>query len=330
MNMNRNGQLSFSDDPLLIGINEVYQLIEEGNFSDTIGKLDKLMDLNPDYPGLAECYRTAKFWVNRSGELSGLEKGRQTADFLMREWESYKDYASKNNMIDSTAYTCVMKNIFFNASEHYKIAFQTQESITDNFDLLVNLGTCFLILGEYKPSIETLEYARSSNRNDAKLNSLLGEAYFHIDEISRGLLFFKEAFFINPSDIDLNILKSEPVQSLIRVTKERKPECRDVREWIPVFGFIEDIFYARRNINSQQVETIKREIYSLEKNCRDMSKEKIPESNIVPRLINKYIWMLDYFRFQNYNYESISEIRNRLVVLDKDIFETFFKENEIK
>ena len=330
MSMNRDGQLSFSDDPLLTGINEVYQLIEEGDFPESIKKLDELMNINPDYPGLTDCYRTAKFWANRSSEISGLSGGKQTADFLMREWENYKEYADKNNMVDSSAYTSAMKNIFFNASENYKKAFKDQESTADNFDLLVNLGTCFLILGEYKPSIETLEYARSSNKNDARLNSLLGEAYFHIDEVSRSLLFFKEAFFINPADIDLKVLKSKPILDLVDIVEKSKPGCRDVKEWIPVFGFVEDVFYTRRNINNQQAETIKREIYSLEKNLREMNTGKIAESNIVPRLINKYIWMLDYFRFQNYNYESITDIKNRLIQLDKDIFEQFFKENEIK
>ncbi|MBN2402588.1 MAG: hypothetical protein JXN64_09310 [Spirochaetes bacterium] len=328
--MDQNGQLSFSDDPISIGINEVYQLIEEGDFKQAIRKSDELMDINPDFPGLTEGYRTAKFWSNRTGELGNLTKGKQTADFLMREWEDFKIYAAGNNMIDSTAYLSVMKYIFFNASEHYKIAFKEQESTADNFDLLLNLGMCFLILKEYKASIETLEYARSSNRNSARLNSLLGEAYFNTNEISRSLLFFKEAFFINPSEIDLTPLKSKPILDLTGITKEKKPGANNIREWMPVFGFIYDIFYARRNINSEQIESIKREIYSLEKNLRSLSKEKTAESSIIPRLINKYIWMLDYFRFQNYDYESIMEIKNRLIQLDSEIFENYFKEHELK
>ncbi|MFH0977165.1 MAG: hypothetical protein V1874_15405 [Spirochaetota bacterium] len=325
-----NGQLTFSDDPLLTGINEVYQFIEEGRFKDAIRQLDNLMDINPDYPGFTEAYRTAKFWSNRTGELSGLSRGKQTADFLMREWEDFKIYAAGNSMIDSTAYLSAMKHIFFNASEHYKIAFKEQESTTDNFDLLLNLGMCFLILGEYKTSIETLEYARSSNRNSARLNSLLGEAYFNSNEITRSLLFFKEAFFINPSEVDLTPLKSKPIQDLIAIVKEKKPDAGDIREWIPVFGFLNDIFYARRNINSEQIEAIKREIYTLEKNLHVLSREKVKESNIIPRIMNKYIWMLDYFRFQNYDYESITEIKNRLVQLDSEIFENYFKEHDLK
>jgi tetratricopeptide (TPR) repeat protein len=328
--MDRNGQLTFSDDPLLLGINEIYLLIEEGNYSRAIKKLDQLMDIDPDYPGLTDSYRTAKFWANRSNELNEMGKGKQTADFLMREWQDFKEYAEKNDLVNSTAYISAMKNIFFNASEHYKIAFKEQESTADNFELLLNLGMCFLILEEYKASIETLEYARSSNKNNAQLNALLGEAYFNMNEISRSLLFFKEAFFINPSEIDLTPLKSKPIKDLLKISTERKPGCKDIREWLPVFGFIEDIFYSRRNINSEQIETIKREIYSLEKNFQTLSKERIKESNIIPRLINKYIWMLDYFRFQNYNYESISDIKNRLIQLDGEIFEDYFRDNEIK
>ena len=328
--MDKNGQLTFSDDPLSIGINEVYQLIEEGNFRQAIRKSDNLMDINPDFPGLAEAYRTSKFWSNRTGELDSLAEGKQTADFLMREWDEFKAYSAGNNMADCQAYLAAMKYIFFNASEHYKTAFKEQESTADNFDLLLNLGMCFLILKEYKASIETLEYARSSNRNSARLNSLLGEAYFNTNEISRSLLFFKEAFFINPSEIDLTPLKSKPILDLAVITKEKKPEANDIREWMPVFGFTHDVFYARRNINSEQIEAIKREIYTLEKNLHASSKEKIEKSNIIPRLINKYIWMLDYFRFQNYNFEDITEIKNRLIQLDREIFEGYFKEHELK
>ena len=66
--MDNNGQLTFSDDPVLNGLNEVYQLIEKGEFTAAVEKADELMNIDPNYPGLLEGYRTAKFWNNRERE----------------------------------------------------------------------------------------------------------------------------------------------------------------------------------------------------------------------------------------------------------------------
>ncbi len=325
--MDRDGQLSFSDDPMLLGINEAYQLIEEGKFTEAVARIDGLLSLNPDYPGLAEGYRTAKFWNNRRGELSRMDRGKQTADFLMTQWEIFKSYAQEKNLLQSSAYKAAMRYVFFTASENYKIAFQSQESTADNFDLLLNLGICFLTLGEYRHTIETLEYARSSYRSNAKLLSILAEAYFQASDIPKSLLLFREAFFINPSEIDLALLKCKPIQDLAAITRENRPSAHDLREWMPVYGFLEDIFYVKRQLNSQQVESIKREIYTLESSLKSQGKEKTENSSIIPRLLNRYLWMLDYFEFQHYDFGNVTEIRSRLLALDKELFEEFFKKS---
>ena len=82
--MDKNGQLTFSDDPILNGINEVYQLIEKGEFASAVEKIDQLMDIDADYPGLIEAYRVAKFWHNREKEIKTLEEGKDTAEYLMK------------------------------------------------------------------------------------------------------------------------------------------------------------------------------------------------------------------------------------------------------
>jgi len=328
--MDRNGQMTFSDDRNLLGVNEAYQYIEEGNFSAAVEKVDQLLSENPDYPGLSDTYRTAKFWDNRGAEIRRLSRGKQTADFLMTQWEIFKKYAEEKKIEGSPSYKAAMRYIFFTASENYKIAFQEQESTTDNFDLLMNLGVCFLNLGEHKRTVETLEYARSSYRSNARLESLLAEAYFHLSEIPKSMLLFREAFFINPSEIDLSLLKSKPISELVKRVGEERPGCLDIREWIPIYGFLDDVFYVKRNLNTAQIEAIKREIYTLEKNFQAMSPEKIAGTNIVPRLINKYLWMLDYFEFQNYDFQSITEIRSRLLQIDRKLFEEHFSRDRKK
>lgn len=321
--MDKNGQLNFSDDPLLSENGEIYQLISEGNFREAIKKIDKLMNINPDYPGLVESYRTAKFWQNRDKDLKKAEEGKMTADFLMEEWALYDDYASSRGMQNSSAYKAAMKYIFFKASENYKLAFQRNEETGNRLDLLINLGDCFLRLKEYKYAVETLEYARNSYSASAKMMFILGESYFHLDDIPKALLYFREAFLIDPSQLDLSIIECKPVNDIVEIIKNSGKRYRDMREWIPVYGFITDIFYIRRNINKHQIEMLQNEVFSLEKNYVKLNSEEIESTNILPRMINKYLWLLDYYVHQNINFDNSTQIRERLLNLDRELFEEF-------
>ncbi|PKL41291.1 MAG: hypothetical protein CVV44_01260 [Spirochaetae bacterium HGW-Spirochaetae-1] len=323
--MDKSGQLTFSDDPLLNGSNDVLQLIKEGNFQGAVDKLDKLMNIDPDYPGLIDSYRTAKFWLNRDHEQRSLPDGKKTADFLMKEWEVYDEYAESKQMRESSAYRSVMVHIFYAASEQYRLAFVKQEDATNDFDLLLNLGACFLRLGDYEKTIETLEYASKSYNSNARLLSLLAEASFHMGDVPKSLWYFREAFFIDPLEVDLSIIKASPVLDLAEMVRTEKKGCGDVREWIPVYGVIRDVLYVRKNLQERQIESIKEQIFSLEANFQRMNRDQIEESNIVPRLINKYLWLLDFYEFQSYSFDNISQIRTRLVQIDGPLFEDYFR-----
>jgi len=322
--MDKNGQLSFTDDPLLNETSEIFQLISEGKFREAIKKSDKLMSINPEYPGLIEAYRTAKFWSNREKEVKKTEEGKKTADFLMEEWDNYDEYSSASDMVNSAPYKAAMKFIFFKASNHYKIAFQKNEDTVNQFDLLIKLGECFLRLKEYQYAVETLEYARNSYSSNARLLFILGESYYQIDNIPKSLMSFQEAFLINPSEIDLSLIEAKPIHEIISIIRESGVKYRDIREWIPVHGIIHDIFYIKKNINKHQLESLKREVYKLENSFIKLSADDIKETNILPRMLNKYLWLYDYYENQNVNPENTDQIRSRLLNLNYDLFHEYF------
>lgn len=322
--MDKNGQLTFSDDPVLNGINEVYQLIEKGEFTAAVSKIDVLMDIDADYPGLIEAYRVSKFWNNREAELRGIDRGKDTAEYLMQQWEVFNEYAEGKGMSASTAFKSAMRYIFFTAADHYQHAFREQQDTSHNFQFLLNLGDCFLRLEEYKLAIETLEFARSSYKSNARLLAILGEAYFHLDDITKSLVSFREAFFINPAEIDLGMLKAKPISDLAEIVKKERKDYRDINEWLPIYGYINDVFYVKRNLNVHQVENIEKDIYNLEITFQKMNRTQVEESNIVPRLINKYLWLMDYYTLQNYNFDNITQIRERLIAIDRELFQEYF------
>lgn len=245
----------------------------------------------------------------------------------MEEWGSFEDYAAYKEMKSSSAYKSAMRYIFFKAAEQYKIAFQKNEETDNQFDLLMNLGECFLRLKEYKYAVETLEYAMNSYKTSARLLFILGESYYHLDNIPKCLLYMREAFQVDPSMVDLSLIESKPILEIIEAIKKSGKSIRDVREWIPVFGFITDVFYVRRNLNKHQAESMKHEVLNLENSLNRLNSDDIEATNILPRMINKYLWLLDYYEHQNINPENSDQIKNRLISLDKDLFYDFFKKS---
>lgn len=323
--MDNNGQLTFSDDPLLNATNEVLDLIDDGNYRQAVEIVDKLLTINPDYPGLADCYRTVKFWYNREREMKSLPEGKSTADYLMKEWAVFDDYASEYRMAGTSAYQAAMRNIFINASENYKIAFKRDEDTMNNFDLLLNLGDCFLRLGEYRNAVETLEYARSSYTGSARLLAILGEAYYHLKDYPNSLICFREAFLKNPAEVDLAGISARPILDIVEAIRERKREGVDIREWIPVFGFLTDTFYVRKNLDRHQIDNIKKDVYKLENIYQKMDPEHKASSSALPRLMNLYLWLLEYYELQNHDGDTLQEIKKRLLELDENLLGDYLK-----
>ena len=81
--MEKNGQLTFSDDFAVSASNEALTLLEAGEFDHALERIEPLITQNPDYPGLADIFRTARFWITRKEELFRRGEGKDRANFLM-------------------------------------------------------------------------------------------------------------------------------------------------------------------------------------------------------------------------------------------------------
>ncbi len=321
--MDKTEQLTFSDDPLLNGLNLACSYIERGAFKDAADIIDKLMDTDPDYPGLAAGYRTAKFWFNRADEISRLAPGRETGDFLMSEWKNFEEYSKEKKITESRAFNAAMKYIYYEASSSYKQVCSSGPNAA-NMELLMNLGFCFLKSGDYQEAVKTLKTAAGQLYNpDARLLSILAEACFHLGQIPDSLWYFREAFFIEPSAVDIDALKAEPVIQLVNAVRKDRPDCRDVREWIPVYGFLTDIFYVRKNLDRRQIDLIKDQCYSLEVNYQRLNREQLAEGKTKPRLITRYLWLMDFFEFQEYSLKDLKEIKERLLQIDEPLLQDY-------
>ncbi len=58
--------------------------------------------------------------------------------------------------------------------------------------------------------------------------------------------------------------------------------------------------------------------------CQKMNRTQMEGSNILPRLINKYLWLFDYYTLKSYNFDNVMQIQERLINIDRSLFQEYF------
>jgi len=172
-------------------------------------------------------------------------------------------------------------------------------------DLMLKISRCYRELRMEDKAIDILEEVRSYNQTDSVVLSILGDLYFQMGDIDRAKLFFREAFFWDPQRIELDEVRCPIVKTLMKTVKTNDYRNEEVNEWIPVYGAIENIFDVRRELSKEEVDILIRRIQALES---DFLKHREWRNITEPRLINSYLWLIDYYYLQLEDYELAKSV----------------------
>ncbi len=95
-----------------------------------------------------------------------------------------------------------------------------------------------------------------------------------------------------------------------------------LNEWMPVYGAIWGVFSVKREMKPLEFGKLKQAIYQLEKECRKPGPER---ERAVPRLINRYFWLIDHYMTTGEPRERIEEVLARLRETDPGVHEEYTK-----
>lgn len=185
------------------------------------------------------------------------------------------------------------------------------------------VGLCYKALGDYEKSLDFLKYAADMEKNSAAVLAELADCYALYGEIQFSKVFFREAFFIDPSDIELQFLESEVICRLIRKIENLGYKSGAVAEWVPIYGVLDGVFNVKRELRSFEFGRLKRKIFLLESEIREKADED--GGVLVPRLINHYFWLIDHYVNIKEDKAKIDDVLLRIKVLDKNIYNSYVK-----
>jgi tetratricopeptide (TPR) repeat protein len=259
----------------------------------------------------SECViKVIKYLLSKVKKIKDLKDPYRIADTIVSEWPKILgninlEGCSENvELIESVKYY-----LFFTALKYYTQIIdninQDDVLVVRDTDLMLKISRCYRELRMEDKAIDILEEVRSYNQTDSVVLSILGDLYFQMGDIDRAKLFFREAFFWDPQRIELDEVRCPIVKTLMKTVKTNGYRNEEVNEWIPVYGAIENIFDVRRELSKEEVDILIRRIQALES---DFLKHREWRNITEPRLINSYLWLIDYYYLQLEDYELAKSV----------------------
>jgi len=318
--MEKDGQLTFEDDPLYIKQNKAHKMLEEGRFDEAISLFESILQENPSYPGVNDGIKAAKFWSAKKNKLRRYSNSYDKGKLLLKEWRDFEKYMSRNNIKHGRSTIAIQKFIFNDIIDSFASAYN--EGVIPDTDILIQIGDCFKKLGNYEKAIDVYEYARVFNSEDPLLLAKLADCYFSIDETSKAKVLFREAFFIDPGQIELSHIESPFIHMLYKKTVEiiNNPEISIY--WLPVIAELYSAFNVKREPKKGELEKLRKEIEKLEQEYTGNKKKRI---YIEPKLLNHYFWLIDTLKIIGGSKKEIEKSLQRINEINSEVFAKYLE-----
>jgi tetratricopeptide (TPR) repeat protein len=304
-------------------VNQIFdtacQALRGGMFPEAIAALESLLERDVDYPGAASALKCAGFWNERGekegAQLEGFERGEQ----LLGQWRLFQAFVERLVDMPERCMFSIKQFVFSTALACYSAAVPDAETGGDPY-LLLQIGRCHKGVGNYERAIECLERANRETRDDARVLAELADCYSLVNESRAAKVFFREAYFVDPQAVDLAGLESPLVQRLAAKLRARGMTEPLLSEWMPVYGAIWGVFSVKREMKPLEFGKLKQAIYHLEKECRAAGPGR---DRSVPRLINRYFWLIDHYMTTGEPRERVEEVLLKLRETDPRVHEEY-------
>jgi tetratricopeptide (TPR) repeat protein len=313
--MENDGQLTFEDDPLFVKQNRAHRHLEEGDFENAIQLFEHILKENPHFPGAHDGTKAAIFWINKKNKLHKYYSAYDRGKHLLKEWREFERYMKKNHVRHGRVTAAVQKYIFSDIIESFAKAYN--EGIVPDTAILAQIGDLFKRLGNYEKAIDTYEYARSFNLEDPALLAKLGDCYFSIDETSKAKVLFREAFFLDPGQIELEQIESPFIHMLYKKTLSTIQNPETAVYWVPVIAELQGAFNVKREPKKGELEELRKKIKKLEDEYQNNKKKRI---YIEPKLINHYFWLIDTLKILSGSKKEIEQYLQKINQVNPEIF----------
>jgi tetratricopeptide (TPR) repeat protein len=298
--------------------NSSLDLLKSGKFDEALDSFGRVLKSNYSNNIAESGIKYAKYWTSRIAKNNSINDPFKKGKSLFDEWFKFEIFAGSIKNTNAKVLSCLMYYIF-NAALHEFTKSKAENKIFD-LDTAYHIGLCHKKIGNYNDAIKHFEESLGFESDNSNVMCQLADCFALIDEKKKAKILFREAFFIDPSSVDLYLLDSNIINYLVTEIKEYKVPEDEIKYWIPVYGRILGIFTVFRELLPIEAAKLKREIISLESNFKLNIENDVA---LKAKLLNLYLWLYDFIRIHKKDKTELNEIEYKIKYTSEHIYGIF-------
>ena len=318
-------------------IHKAYESLKRGDADTALEQLKNALKINFEHPEVLYALKCLNWWLEKIKRLDHFFDQYEKGCFILSQWKSYYEFLERINEAgqinmenqfpnEGTADSCqyAIRRFVFSLALRFFLDILDSGNQQDT-ELLLQAGRCSKGSGEWVEAQKYLEQASRLRRDDSAILSELADVNALLGDERTAKVLFREAFFIDPQGIDIWALESQLIAALIEKVRAFGYRNQLLAEWIPVWGCIWGVFSIKRELKPVELGRLKQNILYLENEYRSSNKDNknSSDSQIKPRLLNRYFWLVEHCEYNRDNTGLIDETLLKIKFIDPAIYEQY-------
>jgi tetratricopeptide (TPR) repeat protein len=301
-------------------LKKAYDKLKASDAVAACALLELALDLDLENEEIKQALKCVHWWLEHTRRIDEINNPFEKGSLFISLLKQYYVFLGQFDKIFDQCQYAVKYFVWSRALFFFEGLLNGHAASAHDPGLLLLIGRCYKGTGNYDEALNYLEKAAHIKREDAEILAEVADINALLSETKAAKALFKEAFYLDPSKIDVRSLESALILKLRDEVSALGFKNEELCEWLPVYGYLWGVFSVKRELKQTEVGRLKQSIFTLEAEY-----EANPSRRAVlkPRLINHYFWLIDHYDIGHEDQSLIDETLLKIKVIDPDIYKMY-------
>jgi tetratricopeptide (TPR) repeat protein len=300
-------------------LKKAYDKLKDSDAASACALMEQALDLDCENEEIKHALKCVHWWLENTKGVDLVKNPYEKGGYIISLLKKYHVFLGQMGQVYEQCQYAIRYFVFSRALFFFEGLLGNLANRHDH-GLLLMVGRCYKGLGNYDEALNYLEQAVQIKREDAETLAEAADINALLAQTKTAKALFREAFFIDPSKINLRFLESALIVNLRDKVAEFGFKEEALCEWIPVYGYLWGVFSVKRELKQIEAGRLKQSIFSLE---TEYEANPVRREMLKPRLLNQYFWLIDYYEINREDSSLIEETLLKIKVTDPDIYKMY-------